>query len=539
LKRLGTLGEIRLALTQLPVTLDETYERIICSIPPEQQDIAKRTLTLIASGYRITLEGLLDLLAVNLTTRNPSFDRQNRPLDSHTPIEACTCLLTHNVETDVVTLAHYTVKEYLESSRICSGPAKAFHLTDDSIYLLTASCFIVYILYEDYNDEDCLNKPLMVIALDWDISVKRLKSESVVHAIAPLVIQVLDPTRAHFRQLRDRAGWFSLFPMDQGSEKCITLAYLCCFNFLEIAKFFINSQRETIDFEKHLAGHNQPEAHCLLNSSCSESEVTLLDIINGPQTGLETFSLLQIAILMHQTEFVQLFITEGANVNAPSAFGFSLLSTTLSSRDNFWCRRRNWNADLRLTNLLIAHRADPGRIDCIMTSLQSIIERIEVEDLNDEETFLTICQIIRKLLTAGARVNGVACDASNIERIPVTCRYYFGKCAASRCTCLPMEKVDSITALALNERGNSKSYSTPLRMLHEKKTGLVSDMLNEEDQENVDRRIERLEEFLESYGAKSLHLFPIQGLPGYVAEDIEEWEKLKGLDDLPAYAPLQ
>jgi hypothetical protein len=33
----------------------------------------------------------------------------------------------------------------------------------------------------------------------------------------------------------------------------------------------------------------------------------------------------------------------------------------------------------------------------------------------------------------------------------------------------------------------------------------------------------KLENLLLSYGAKSLHLFPIKGLPGYVEEDMKEW----------------
>ncbi|PMD59680.1 uncharacterized protein K444DRAFT_529781, partial [Hyaloscypha bicolor E] len=47
LKRLHTLPEIRLALTQLPKTLDETYERILCNIPPESQNMVYRTLSLV------------------------------------------------------------------------------------------------------------------------------------------------------------------------------------------------------------------------------------------------------------------------------------------------------------------------------------------------------------------------------------------------------------------------------------------------------------------------------------------------------------
>src|SRR5882724_7924898 len=109
LKRLHTIPEIRLALTQLPKTLDETYERILCNIPSENQKMVHRTLNLIACGYEFTLEQLSELLAVNI--ENPSFDRQNKPFDIHAPVEACTCLVTYNMDTGILNLAHYTVKE--------------------------------------------------------------------------------------------------------------------------------------------------------------------------------------------------------------------------------------------------------------------------------------------------------------------------------------------------------------------------------------------------------------------------------------------
>ena len=35
-----------------------------------------------------------------------------------------------------------------------------------------------------------------------------------------------------------------------------------------------------------------------------------------------------------------------------------------------------------------------------------------------------------------------------------------------------------------------------------------------------------LEDFLKSHGAKSRHLFPVKGLPGYNEVDMEEWIKI-------------
>jgi hypothetical protein len=46
----------------------------------------------------------------------------------------------------------------------------------------------------------------------------------------------------------------------------------------------------------------------------------------------------------------------------------------------------------------------------------------------------------------------------------------------------------------------------------------------------VPANYEKLKSLLIRYGGKSLHLFPIEGLPGYVEEDMKEWKKVKDLD---------
>ncbi len=44
--------------------------------------------------------------------------------------------------------------------------------------------------------------------------------------------------------------------------------------------------------------------------------------------------------------------------------------------------------------------------------------------------------------------------------------------------------------------------------------------------EQVVARLEELEDLIKSYGAVSLHLFPIEGFPGYAAQDVEEWARM-------------
>src|ERR1700761_4720139 len=54
LKRLNHESAIRNALQKLPETLDETYERILMSIPTESKNLAFRTLSLLCAGPEST-----------------------------------------------------------------------------------------------------------------------------------------------------------------------------------------------------------------------------------------------------------------------------------------------------------------------------------------------------------------------------------------------------------------------------------------------------------------------------------------------------
>jgi hypothetical protein len=161
-----------------------------------------QTLNLIATRNNITLEQLSYLLAVDF--EKGSFDRQHRPLDLYAPLEACTCLVTYDAENEGLNLAHYTVKEYLNSSRICDGPAKVYQMRDDTMYSILASCLITYMLYETYEVE---HKPLMRFAIaDWHEVIQDMHSSSARTALSGLIIQLLDPNEPTLSEIAKRGG---------------------------------------------------------------------------------------------------------------------------------------------------------------------------------------------------------------------------------------------------------------------------------------------------------------------------------------------
>jgi len=146
---MDTLGKCRTrlalqkALKALPTTLDETYERILCTISDEDSEYAMRILQwLVFSSRPLSVEQLAEVVAINVE-RETAFDRDEVLEDPMEVLDICTSLVSVVMtegrslsERDrrlrtisrTVTLAHYSVQEYLVSARICQGRAARYSM---------------------------------------------------------------------------------------------------------------------------------------------------------------------------------------------------------------------------------------------------------------------------------------------------------------------------------------------------------------------------------------------------------------------------
>src|SRR5689334_11499959 len=80
------------ALKRLPKTLDETYERILTSIPEENFTIAHKALQWLSFNERIeTLEALADAIAID--TEQCSYNPEHQLLHPEDLLEICSCLI--------------------------------------------------------------------------------------------------------------------------------------------------------------------------------------------------------------------------------------------------------------------------------------------------------------------------------------------------------------------------------------------------------------------------------------------------------------
>ncbi|KAB5539312.1 hypothetical protein GE09DRAFT_313769 [Coniochaeta sp. 2T2.1] len=131
LRRLKTARQINAALDELPETLDDTYERILSVIPREHAQLVRKTLLLLCSGAKFPGElGPIYssvLLTVLLTTEEGYLDDPyENPYDTDALRDICGCLIRVTPGTiETVEMAHYTVAEYILSSRCGASTAQA------------------------------------------------------------------------------------------------------------------------------------------------------------------------------------------------------------------------------------------------------------------------------------------------------------------------------------------------------------------------------------------------------------------------------
>ncbi|EFX02179.1 major facilitator superfamily transporter [Grosmannia clavigera kw1407] len=154
-------------LSSLPIDLDSTYERILAKVDSNFVDEAAAALRWLVSASRpLFVEELAEACIIRVEDPCP-FDRENRlsPLDI---LDLLPGLIKVEPAPDpsidlrlrfhTVSLAHFSVKEYLLGQRICSGPLKIFGVDAKLAHSYIARCCLAYI--------SCCNDVVLSLKID-------------------------------------------------------------------------------------------------------------------------------------------------------------------------------------------------------------------------------------------------------------------------------------------------------------------------------------------------------------------------------------
>ena len=167
LRNCYTLKDLKRELGTLPKTLEDTYDQILLRIDDNHRDSALRILQWLSLAARpVTIQEASEVLAVDLSDQ-PCYDPDLKLLDPQDLMHLCSTLVTRSApsselglevmpiyndysfsykDSDVIRLAHLSVKEYLFSSRIKTSAASFFASDARLVNAAMAQMCLVYLL---------------------------------------------------------------------------------------------------------------------------------------------------------------------------------------------------------------------------------------------------------------------------------------------------------------------------------------------------------------------------------------------------------
>jgi len=162
----GNKETITRALARLPRTLDETYERIFAQVPNEARLFVRHALKWIYAHNALWGSNISPLNLIQAVQKSTAgLDSSGYDYDYNEEFlrEFCGCLISVSLQdrpgdwqsfppTPAVSFAHYTVLEFLDSTRIRNGPASWFAADKDAAKLEFAKMVILETLDTRWNE---------------------------------------------------------------------------------------------------------------------------------------------------------------------------------------------------------------------------------------------------------------------------------------------------------------------------------------------------------------------------------------------------
>jgi ankyrin repeat protein len=234
---------LRQYLDELPETLDETYERILKGINKAQKDNAHRLLQCLTVAVRpLLVEELAELLAFDFQTTTsggiPTLKEDWRWDDQEEAVlSTCSSLITIVPRDDsrVVQFSHFSVKEFLTSSRLTRSPLgelSRFHIDLEPAHtIMVQACLATLLRLDEHGDSNAKISPLVNYAAQhW---VDHAQVEKVSSRVRDGMDDLFDSSKPYFEawlQVHDiDKYWSSFYRSRDGVGSPLYYAAFCGF----------------------------------------------------------------------------------------------------------------------------------------------------------------------------------------------------------------------------------------------------------------------------------------------------------------------
>jgi ankyrin repeat protein len=309
---------IRQALDELPETLDETYERTLLDIDKDNWAYAHRLFQCIVVARRpLLVEELAEFLAFKLGEGGRlTFEEDWRPEDPvNAVLSTCSSLITvvNEGRSSVIQFSHFSVKEYLTSTRIAEGRVLRYSIPLEPAHLFVTQACLSFLLQLDKHvtKEHIEDSPLARYASQyWTVHAE---FGNVSSQAEDMIKTLFDPKRHHF------ANWVWIYDPISGRSP------------------FSAALRRPRWRPLHLAA--QHDSH-------SVAEWLITTCAQDVNTSYNSWTPLNIASRNGCFMVVQVLLKHYASVNAANFSGLSPLHTA------------SWSGYPKIARVLLDHSAD-------------------------------------------------------------------------------------------------------------------------------------------------------------------------------------
>ena len=406
-------GRIRHALEELPTTLDATYARTLEEIDDQNWEYAHRLFQCVAAASRpLHVKELAEFLAFDFQAEStPTFLADWRPEDpANEVLSICSTLLVV-VESrwrfPVVQFAHFSVKEYLTSTRLAKAKdtISRFHVSMTPAHTIVAQACLGVLLHLDENITRVRLKdfPLADYAAEHWMGHARI--ENVSPNLQDGMKRLFSPCKNHLSVwvwiYDPEVPWRRRIRSERPAKARATpLHYAVVCNMHDIATFLIVEHSQDVNAR----GFENEETPLQVSLRWGHVETARVLLKHGADIEVRDdvdANLLELAARTGQVEFAQVVLEHGADANSTDFLGCTPL---------YWASQAG---ELGVARRLLSHGA------------------VVTARCKDNQTPLHIAkeeEVVRLLLDHGADANALDID----NRTPLHRASELGRVGAAR-----------------------------------------------------------------------------------------------------------
>jgi len=323
-------SSIRKALNGLPITLDDTYERMLEGIPKEKFDHASRLFQCMVAAIRpLGIEELAELFAIEFGANDaPNLVAGWRPENPEEAVlSTCSSFITiiNDRDSKIVQFSHFSVKEFLTSDRLQMsnfGNIRQYYIPLEPAHTILALACVTVLLQvdEEQDEEGCRALPLRSYAVEhW---ARHARFDDVALRIQDSLAYLFDPKMPYFKPgilLQCVEGMHDVYPrplssytMESDKETPLLLAAFCGFSGL-VEHLIVT---HALDVNKECGEHRNPLHGASYNGQVDSARILLDSGAHVDAKGWDDFTPLHYVSYYGHLKTVQLLLERGGDLNA-------------------------------------------------------------------------------------------------------------------------------------------------------------------------------------------------------------------------------